>query len=108
MAIVQALLGLCVFTALAILFSEERRLPGWKLLTAGLGLQFVFAFIVFRVDLIQQALAAINSGVSAIVYATEAGTLFVFGYLGGDPDNVAYPFAVADPAATVVRRPAPS
>lgn len=102
MTILQALIGLCVFTGLAVLVSEERQLPGWKLLTAGIGLQFVFAFIVFRVDLLQQVLAAINGGVSAIVYATEAGTLFVFGYLGGDPGNVAYPFSVTNPAATVV------
>lgn len=102
MAIFQALLGLCVFTAMAIALSEDRKPPGWRLITAGLGLQFVFAFIVFRVDLIQQALAAVNKGVSAIVYATEAGTLFVFGYLGGEPGNVAYPFEITDPGATVV------
>lgn len=102
MLILQALSGLFVFTALAVLFSEKRQLPGWRLIAAGLGLQFLFAFIVFRVDLIQQALAAINRGVSAVVYATEAGTLFVFGYLGGEPGNVAYPFEVADPTATVV------
>lgn len=100
--IMQAIAGLFVFTALAIAASEDRRLPGWKLITAGIWLQFIFAFIVFRVDLVQQALAAINSGVSAIVYATEAGTLFVFGYLGGEPVNVAYPFEVANPAATMV------
>ena len=28
--------------------------------------------------------------------------MFVFGYLGGDPANVAYPFTVGDPSATVV------
>ena len=102
MIIFQALLGLCVFTAIAFAVSEERKPPGWRLTTAGLGLQFVFAFIVFRVDLIQQALATVNKGVSAIVYATEAGTLFMFGYLGGEPGNVAYPFEITDPGATVV------
>ncbi len=102
MIIFQALLGLCVFTAIAFAVSEERKPPGWRLITAGLGLQFVFAFIVFRVELIQQALASVNEGVSAIVYATEAGTLFVFGYLGGEPGNVAYPFEITDPGATVV------
>ena len=102
MLYLQPLLGLVVFTALAVLCSEKRQLPGWKLLTAGIGLQFLFAFVVFRVDLVQATLATINEGVSAIVYATEAGTLFVFGYLGGEPDNVAYPFDIADPTATVV------
>lgn len=102
MPIMQAIAGLFVFTVLAVVASEDRRVPGWKLITAGLGLQFIFAFIVFRVEFVQQVLAAINSGVSAIVYATEAGTLFVFGYLGGEPGTVAYPFDITNPAATVV------
>ena len=98
----QALFGLGVFIALAVLCSERRSMPHWKLLTAGLGLQFVFAFIVFRVEWLQQALNAVNLAVNAVVNATEAGTLFVFGYLGGDPANVAYPYAVDDPGATIV------
>ncbi|NKB33765.1 MAG: nucleoside:proton symporter [Pseudomonadales bacterium] len=102
MAYVQALVGIVVFIALAALLSEQRKLPHWKLIVTGLGLQFVFAFVVFRFNLLQQFLNAVNSGVSAIVDATEAGTLFVFGYLGGDPANVSYPFEVGDPGATIV------
>ncbi len=98
----QAVIGIVAFIAIAIACSERRALPRWQLLVAGLALQFLFAFLVFRIDLIQSALTIINSGVSAIVQATEAGTLFVFGYLGGDPANVAYPFSVNDPGATVV------
>jgi CNT family concentrative nucleoside transporter len=99
---VQAVLGIFVFISLAVLFSEDRKIPHWKLIAAGLGLQFVFAFVVFQFNLLQQLLNAINRGVSAIVYATEAGTLFIFGYLGGDPVNVAYPFEVGDPGATII------
>ncbi|MCH7671371.1 MAG: nucleoside:proton symporter [Proteobacteria bacterium] len=102
MAYLQALLGLFVFIAIAVGCSEDRRLPPWKLLTVGLGLQFLIAFIVFRVEMVQRVLAAINQGVSAIVAATEAGTLFVFGYLGGGPANVAYPYSIDDPGATLI------
>lgn len=102
MVIIQGLLGLIVFTAIAFALSEDRNPPGWRLITAGLGLQFVFALFVFRIDPIQQLLAAINNAVSAVVRATEAGTVFVFGYLGGEPGNVVYPFAISDPGATVV------
>ena len=98
----QALAGLASFILMAVAISERRALPDWRLLAAGLGLQFAFALLVFRVNAIQQLLFAINRAVAAIVSATEAGTLFVFGYLGGDPANVAYPFEVADPGATVV------
>ncbi|MDA1370552.1 MAG: nucleoside:proton symporter [Proteobacteria bacterium] len=102
MLILQALLGILVFVALAVLFSERRQLPHWKLLLAGLGLQFLFAVLVFRLGLLQSFLGALNQGVAAIVNATEAGTLFVFGYLGGDVTNVAYPYSIDDPGATVI------
>jgi CNT family concentrative nucleoside transporter len=98
----QAILGLFIFIALAAALSEKRQFPNWKIVTAGLGLQIVFAFVVFRVSFIQQILATANRGVSAIASATESGTLFIFGYLGGDPLNVAYPYSVEDPAATVI------
>ncbi|HJO12649.1 MAG TPA: Na+ dependent nucleoside transporter N-terminal domain-containing protein, partial [Gammaproteobacteria bacterium] len=67
----QALIGLAAFIGLAIVFSDGRTIPGWRLLAAGLGLQFVFAFLVFNVNLLQQFLGLINRGVGAIVAATE-------------------------------------
>jgi len=98
----QALFGIGIFILLAVLCSENRRVPNWKLLAIGLGLQFTFAFLVFRFDLLQQALSGINQAVSAVASATESGTLFVFGYLGGDPANVSYPFEVGDAGSTVI------
>lgn len=100
--VIQALFGIVVFVAIAIVFSEQRTMPGWRLLVAGLGLQFFFAFAVFNFNFLQQILGLINNGVNAVVNATEAGTLFVFGYLGGDPLNVDYPFSISEPGATVI------
>ena len=99
---VQALFGIAVFIGIAIVLSERRTIPGWRLLVAGLGLQFLFAFAVFNLSFLQQVLGWINSGVNAVVSATESGTLFIFGYLGGDPLNVDYPFAVSEPGATLI------
>ena len=98
----QALFGIGAFVVIAIVFSEPRTLPGWRLLVAGLGLQFLFAFAVFNLNFLQQILSLINSGVNAVVKATEIGTLFVFGYLGGDPLNVDYPFSISEPGATLI------
>ena len=98
----QALFGIGAFVVIAIVFSEPRTLPGWRLLVAGLGLQFLFAFAVFNLNFLQQILSLINSGVNAVVKATESGTLFVFGYLGGDPLNVDYPFSISEPGATLI------
>ena len=98
----QATLGILAFIGIAVALSEQRRLPGWRLVAGGLGLQFLFALLVFRLDLVQTALHGVNEAVQAITAAVEAGTLLVFGYLGGDPANVAYPYEVADPAATYI------
>ena len=100
--VTQALFGIAAFVAISIALSEQRVLPSWRMLVAGLGLQFLFAFAVFNLSILQQVLRVINSGVNAVVNATEAGTLFIFGYLGGDPLNVDYPFAVSEPGATVI------
>jgi concentrative nucleoside transporter, CNT family len=100
--VVQALFGIMVFVAIAVVLSEQRMLPGWRLLVAGLGLQFLFAFAVFNLNFLQQLLGLINSGVNAVVNATESGTLFIFGYLGGDPLNVDYPFSISEPGATMI------
>ena len=100
--VAQALFGIVVFVAIAVVFSEQRTLPGWRLLVAGLGLQFLFAFAVFNLNFLQQMLSLINRGVNAVVNATESGTLFIFGYLGGDPLNVDYPFSISEPGATMI------
>ena len=102
MVTLQALFGLVVFIGIAVLFSEQRRMLNWQLLAAGLGLQFLVAFVMFRFELLQALLNALNRVVVAIADATETGSLFVFGYLGGDPSNVAYPFSVDNPEATVI------
>jgi concentrative nucleoside transporter, CNT family len=98
----QAILGIVIFIAIAVAFSEKRKVPNWKLLAVGLGLQFLIAFVVFRVEMAQQLLGYINGGVAAIVSATEAGSLFLFGYLGGDPANIDYPFMIDNPTATMI------
>jgi len=98
----QALFGLMVFIGIAVLFSEQRRMLNWQLLAAGLGLQFLVAFVMFRFELLQELLNALNRVVIAIADATETGSLFLFGYLGGDPSNVAYPFSIDNPEATVI------
>ncbi len=102
MSFFQATLGIFAFIGIAIALSEQRRLPGWRLLAGGLGLQFLFALLVFRLEFVQGALHGVNQGVQAITAAVEAGTVLVFGYLGGEPANVAYPYAVTDPGATYI------
>jgi CNT family concentrative nucleoside transporter len=72
------LLGLVVILACAWLFSSNRKAIQPRVLLWGLGLQFVFAFLVLRTDvgfLFQTASVAVNH---LIEYAFE-GSKFVFG-----------------------------
>ena len=85
MTILQGAFGLLVLTAIAWLISENRRALRWRLPVAGLGLQFVIALIVLRLPQAQSVFASLNNAVVALQNATEAGTSFVFGYLGGGP-----------------------
>ena len=102
MAYFQAALGIFVFIGIAAALSEKRRLPSARLIAGGLGLQFLLAWLVFRFEIVQAALRGINELVQAITAAVETGTAFVFGYLGGDSANVAYPFEPTDANAAVI------
>ena len=85
MTILQGVFGLLVLTAFAWLLSEDRRALGWRVPVAGLGLQLLIALIVLRLPAARNVFASLNDAVVALQNATEAGTSFVFGYLGGGP-----------------------
>ena len=74
-----------VLTGLAWLLSENRRAVGWRVPVVGLGFQFVVAVLLLKVPQTRALFAALNDGVVALQAASEAGTGFVFGYLGGAP-----------------------
>jgi concentrative nucleoside transporter, CNT family len=93
----QALLGLVVFTALALPFSRDRARIDWRLVGLALLLQLALCFVLLRVPAIASAFALLARGVDALAAAARGGTSFLFGYLGGgDP-----PFAVTDPGRLV-------
>lgn len=90
----QAVLGIAVLLGLAWSMSRERPAIDWRLVGIGLVIQFILLLVFLRVQWVADALLAFNSVVAAIESATQVGTEFVFGYLGGAPS----PFAVDDPA----------
>lgn len=80
-------LGLAVFVALALALSRNRakalrdlRLIGW-----GLGLQFLFAFLVLKTPFGAVFFKAVNDLFVVVVDCTVAGSSFVFGPLGQSP-----------------------
>ena len=94
----QSLLGFFLLLCCAWALSENRRKLAWRTILAGVALQFVLAALFLKIALFQRGFMALNDAVSAIEKATQQGTAFVFGYLGGGPA----PYATAHPEASFV------
>ncbi len=93
----RALLGLVVIVGIAWAVSENRKLFPWKLVLGAVGLQFIFALLLFAVPPVRNVLFKANVVVDGLENATRYGTGFVFGYIG---DNTTFPVeqANANPA----------
>src|SRR6266513_2719054 len=96
--LLHALAGIAGLIALAWLLSENRRAVPWRTIAAGLGLQVLLAIICIRIPVIKNAFSRINDAPLGLELATQAGTSFVLGYLGGGPT----PFAISDAASNFV------
>jgi CNT family concentrative nucleoside transporter len=94
----QSALGLVIFLGIAWCLSEQRRVVAWRMIAAGLALQFAIAGLMLKVPFFRQILIWLNALVSALEEATRAGTSFVFGYLGGG----VLPFAESRPGAAFI------
>lgn len=102
LSLLHPIVGLCGLIGIAYVLSESKAVPNWKLIALGLGLQFSIALIMFKIPLVQDVLTSLNQGVIALAKASDTGSQFIFGYLGGSPDNVAYPYEISDPGATYI------
>jgi len=99
---VQSAFGLIVLTALAMVSAERgsgvplvRRL---RIAGIGLAAQILLALVLLELPPVQQLFVWLNGAVSALQAATDAGTGFVFGYLGGGP----LPFEESQPGASFI------
>jgi CNT family concentrative nucleoside transporter len=88
-------LGLVAILATAYAFSRRRSAIRLRLLAWGLGLQFLFAFLVLKTPF-GKLFEAASAGVNALLAYAEAGSRFVFGPLGdkGGPMGVVFAFQV--------------
>ncbi|WP_203544882.1 nucleoside transporter C-terminal domain-containing protein [Desulfovibrio sp. JC010] len=93
---VQSLAGLLGLVFLAWVFSENRKKISLKNILSGLVLQFAVALLMLKVPFFSDLIMYLNHAVNALQQATQAGTSFVFGYLGGGP----LPFTENSPGAS--------
>lgn len=98
MAVLQPFLGLAFFVFFAWAISENRRGCSWRVVVAGLVVQFALALLLLKVPQSQIVFVWLNDGVIALQKATEAGTSLVFGFLGGGP----LPFKEPYPGAAFI------
>lgn len=94
----QSLAGLLGLVAIAWAFSERRREVSAKLVVTGIGVQMALAFLLLKLPGFRNAFGLLGKGVAALEEASQAGTSFVFGYLGGGP----LPFAESHPGASFI------
>ena len=99
----RAVFGIFLLLVLAWALGEwrrvdrERRIP-WRTVGTGLVLQAVLALVLLRFPPASRALLLLNRAALALQQATDQGTAFVFGYLGGG----ALPFAETAPGASFI------
>ena len=99
----RGVLGFFLLLLLAWALGERRhgddrgRIP-WRTVVAGLALQVVLALLLLRFPPAAHALLLLNRLALALQEATDQGTAFVFGYLGGG----ALPFAETSAGASFI------
>ena len=79
----QSLFGLVVVVAACWALSENRRAFPWKLALGAVAVQAGLVLALFAIPGSQGVLAAVTWAVDGLARATNEGTKFVFGYLGG-------------------------
>src|SRR5437764_569591 len=94
----RGLLGIAAILGFAWAISEDRWRVPWRIVGVGVLLQFALALIFLKFPPATAAFLVLNQAVEALQKATEAGTGFVFGYLGGGE----LPFAESTPGQSFI------
>src|SRR6185312_6294240 len=94
----RALLGLATLLLLAWALSEDRHRIPWRTVIAGIVLQWALALLLLHFPPATALIFLLNDGANALHHATQVGTSFVFGYLGGPP----LAFAETHPGASFI------
>ena len=98
MLALQSAFGFVAIFLIAWLLSEDRRAVPWRIVVSGAALQIVLAAALLKLPLFRDLFLALNELLSALEQATQQGTRFVFGFLGGGPQ----PFAERPGASSFI------
>jgi CNT family concentrative nucleoside transporter len=81
----QPLCGLALIAFVAYALSTNRRAIRARTVLWGFGLQFLFAVIVLKTSVGQDAMACISDKTKTVIGFANVGTSFVFGIVGNQP-----------------------
>ena len=95
---IQGVLAFPVLLGLAWALSEDRRAIRWRTVAVGVALQWGLALLLIGFEPARAVILLANDAAHALQTATDAGTAFLFGYLGGGP----LPFTELRPGASLV------
>lgn len=98
MEIWQSACGFCGILLMAWAVGENRRTVAWHIVVRGVLLQVVLAIALLKLPLFKAFFLLLNDSLQALDRATQAGTAFVFGFLGG----AAQPYAESGAGSTFV------
>lgn len=80
----QGFLGLALMLGLAWALSADRKNPPrLRWILGAVGLQFALALVLLRIHVVQDVLRLANVAVDQLEIAARAGSIYMFGYLGG-------------------------
>ena len=94
----RGVVGWLVLVLLAWALSEDRRAIPWRVVAGGLGLQVALALLLIELAPARGAILLLDRATDALSRATDDGTGFVFGYLGG----ANLPFAELHPGGSLI------
>lgn len=94
----QSALGFIGLLGLAWVLSEARSTLRWRIIISGCLLQIALAAALLTVPQLKGVFLGLNDALLGLEKATQAGTSFVFGYLGGGP----VPFEAKPESSTFV------
>ncbi|PWT93292.1 MAG: hypothetical protein C5B55_04750 [Blastocatellia bacterium] len=81
----MSIVGFIIFAGISWLLSSNRRNVAWKTITSGIALQFLIGLIIFRLPVSYRILIWLNDAVVALLNASKAGSVFLFGPLAASP-----------------------
>jgi len=87
------ILGLLTMLTLAYIFSTNRRAIRKKTVAWGLGLQFVFAVFVLRIEFGRRMFQVAGDAANRVLNYAFVGSEFLFGELGKQHSNIGFIFA---------------